>query len=439
MACYALSIGQNVVRMSDAEARNPVEVSVGINPTNPDHIVAVCLQNGRMGQPRTSNHSFVSTDGGKTWKATATPNPHQRTQGDDTVAFGPDGTAFHSYISFDGIRAPRPMRASTGIFVSGSKDGLSWSEPVPVVDHVNCVTPFEDKPWLVVDCERDSPHRGNIYVAWTRFDVYGSKEPAHHSHIYLARSRDNGRSFAPPARVSTEPGNCQDNSDTVEGAVPSVGAKGEVYLAWGGPKGIVFTSSTDGGWTFAKEKKITDQPGGWNVAAPGMPRHNGMPVTGVDHSTGPHRGSIYVNWIDKRNKDLDVFVMHSRDQGNVWSDPIRVNDDPLGNGKDQLFTWMAVDPLDGAVNVIFYDRRDQDGHLQTLTMARSIDGGKSFVNHPVKQPPFAVEGRPFMGDYIGIDARGGRVVACYPHVVEGKIVLSAALFRFKPGTQELVQ
>src|SRR5262249_30205878 len=157
---------------------------VAINTTRPDHIVAVSMQTGRPGTPRTSNFVYVSTDGGKSWKTVAAPNPDERIHGDDAIAFGADGVAHRSYIAFEGIRVDRPTRACTGIFTSSSRDGLKWSDPVPVVDHFNGVTPFEDKPWLAVDTVADSPHRGNIYVAWTRFDVYGSKDPAHKSHIF---------------------------------------------------------------------------------------------------------------------------------------------------------------------------------------------------------------------------------------------------------------
>src|SRR5207249_8203130 len=111
---------------------------------------------------------------------------------------------------------------------------------------------------------------------------------------------------------------------------------------------------------------------------------------------------IYVNRIDTRFGDPDVFVAHSRDQGATWSEPVRVNDDPKGNGKAQLFTWMAVDPADGSVNVIFFDRRNTTDHRMGLTLARSVDGGRTFVNHPVNQEPFAVDGSVFFGDYIGV-------------------------------------
>ena len=44
----------------------------------------------------------------------------------------------------------------------------------------------------------------------------------------------------------------------------------------------------------------------------------------------------------------------------------------------------------------------------------------------------------FFGDYIGIDAYGGRVVAAYQHFTKGPAVaISAAIFDFKAGSQEV--
>ncbi len=425
-----------VVRVTGPDARRPAEVAVAINPLDPDHVIAVSNQGRAMGEAA-ANHAYVSADGGLTWKAARLPDIDRRPQGDDVVAFGPGPTAYRACIAFAGIRQGRPARASSGIFVTASRDGLTWGPPVPVVDHVNSVEPFEDKPWLAVDLVPDSPHRGNLYVAWTRFDVYGSKDPAHKSHIYFSRSRDGGKSFAPLLRISDKPGDCVDESNTVEGAVPAVGPKGEVYVVWAGPEGLVFDRSTDGGFSFGADKVIAQTPGGWNIPAAGLGRHNGLPVTGVDHSAGPHRGSVYVNWIDKRHGDPDVFVTASRDGGDTWGEPVRVNDDPTGNGKEQLFTWMTVDPADGSVNVIFYDRRDLKDTLTGLTLARSVDGGRTFVNYKVAQEPFACSRGVFFGDYIGVAANQGRVVAVYMHFLNPKeLALSAAMYRFKPGTQE---
>jgi hypothetical protein len=432
-------VPHKVVRVSPPDAKDPAEVSVAINPAYPDHVVVTSLQSWKPRKYYTNNHTYNSTDGGLTWKAVAAPNPDRRNQGDDSVTFGPDGTVYHCYLSALGYRDAHPLRAASGLFVRRSLDGLAWEPPVAIVDHANTVEPMEDKPWVVVDGIEGSPHRGNVYVAWTRFDKYDSPDPEHRSRIFFSRSRDGGKSFAPPVRISDKSGGALDDSNTLEGAVPAVGPKGEVYVAWAGPEGIQFDKSLDGGYSFGRDVKVADQPGGWAYPAAGFHEHNGLPITGCDVSGGAFRGSVYVCWADRRNGDSDVFVAASRNGGGTWGEPVRVNNDPPKNGKDQLFAWMAVDPVDGSVNVVFFDRRGTTGPADTrltVTVARSVDGGHTFVNFPVKLEPFAV-GVGFMGDYTGIAALGGRVVAAFPHfVTRTELAVSVALFRFRPGTLE---
>ena len=430
---------QQVVRITEPNAINPAEVSIAINPKNPDNMIAASFQTGHPPRPRAGSYHYVTFDGGKTWTTVPTPDPTNLVQGDDVVAFSQDGIAYHAHLSFDGIRLARPVRAESGMIVNVSKDGgNTWTEGTPAIDHINSVIPFEDKPGLIVDNAPGSRWNGNVYMAWTRFDVYGSSNPEDHSQIYFTRSVDHGQTFSMPFRISDTGGDCVDSDNTVEGAVPAVGPNGEVYVVWAGPLGLVFDKSLDGGLTFGKDKVISDFPGGWDFAVEGLDRANGMPVTGVDLSDGPNKGTLYVNWIDARNGDPDVFVMSSRDGGNTWSTPVRVNDDPLKNGKVQFFTWMAVDPADGSINIVFYDRRDTTGTQTRLTLARSVDGGRTFVNYKIDQQPFAANSRTFFGDYSSISAYEGRVVPAFMHFVDdGRLAISVALFRFKLGTQEL--
>ena len=432
---------QQVVRITEPNAINPAEVSIAINPKNPDNMIAASFQTGHPPRPRAGSYHYVTFDGGKTWTTVPTPDPTNLVQGDDVVAFSQDGIAYHAHLSFDGIRLARPVRAESGMIVNVSKDGgNTWTEGTPAIDHINSVIPFEDKPGLIVDNAPGSRWNGNVYMAWTRFDVYGSSNPEDHSQIYFTRSVDHGQTFSMPFRISDTGGDCVDSDNTVEGAVPAVGPNGEVYVVWAGPLGLVFDKSLDGGLTFGKDKVISDFPGGWDFAAEGLDRANGMPVTGVDLSDGPNKGTLYVNWIDARNGDPDVFVMSSRDGGNTWSTPVRVNDDSLKNGKVQFFTWMAVDPADGSINIVFYDRRDTTGTQTRLTLARSVDGGRTFVNYKIDQQPFAANSRTFFGDYSSISAYEGRVAPAFMHFVDdGRLAISVALFRFKLGTQELLK
>jgi hypothetical protein len=436
-----IASAQQVVRITEPSAISPAEVSIAINPKNPDNMIAASFQTGHPPKPRAGSYHYVTFDGGKTWKTVPTPDSKNLVQGDDVVAFSNDGIAYHAHLSFDGIRLARPPRAENGMIVNVSKDGgNTWTDGTPAINHINTVIPFEDKPGLVVDNATSSRSKGNVYLAWTRFDVYGSSNPEHRSQIYFTRSTDQGQTFSMPFRISDTGGDCLDSDNTVEGAVPAVGPNGEVYVVWAGPLGLVMDKSLDGGLTFGKDKVIGNMPGGWDFSVEGLDRANGMPVTGVDLSNGPNKGTLYVNWIDERNGDQDVFVMSSRDGGETWSAPMRVNDDPVKNGKVQFFTWMAIDPADGSVNVIFYDRRDGKGTETHLTLARSVDGGKTFVNHKVDLPAFSANPRLFFGDYSSISAYDGRVVPVFMHFVDdGRLAISVALYRFKPGTQELVK
>src|ERR1022692_4550013 len=69
-----------VVRVTEPDAHGPVEVSVAINPTNPDHVIGVSQQGP-------TNVAYYSSDAGRTWKTVKAANPGKRVQGDDGVVF----------------------------------------------------------------------------------------------------------------------------------------------------------------------------------------------------------------------------------------------------------------------------------------------------------------------------------------------------------------
>src|SRR6266481_5196093 len=126
--CLPVAFAQQVVRVTDVGAINPAEVSIAINPKDPDNIVAASFQTGRPPQPRARSYNYVSMDGGKTWKTIPVADPKNLTQGDDTVYFGSDGAAYHAHLSCEGIRVARHRRTENGILVEALQDGgLYWS------------------------------------------------------------------------------------------------------------------------------------------------------------------------------------------------------------------------------------------------------------------------------------------------------------------------
>jgi len=423
----ACAFGQSATPPSNPVAvtagpNSAVEVSIAIDPSNPDHIVGTAVVT--IGDPRArrvTNFTYVSWDAGRTWTSVAMPNPEGRVQGDVAVAIDHEGRIFHTYIAFKHLRNAAGINPSTGIHLLASDDGgLTYGPMVPLIDHRNSIVPFEDKPYPGVDLSEDSPYQGAVYVAWTRFTRYGSSSPDDSSFIYIVGSHDGGRTFTRPLRIPAAGGDAVDSDDTVEGAVPAAGPDGTVYLSWSGPRGIEFTRSSDGGATWEAARTVLAHPGGWNIAIEGLGRANGMPVTGTDISEGPDRGTVYINWADLRNNDgqdgdADIFFSRSTDGGDTWSGPLRVNQDPVGNGRDQFFTWMSVDPVDGSVNIVYYDRREGDGSDIHVYLARSTDGGRTFSEQKISDESFVPNPNLFFGDYNGISAYDGRVACIWTH------------------------
>ncbi|MBZ0199604.1 MAG: T9SS type A sorting domain-containing protein, partial [Ignavibacteriaceae bacterium] len=238
--------------------------------------------------------------------------------------------------------------------------------------------------------------------SWTEFDNYGSASQADSSRILFARSTDHGLTWLQPVRVSDVGGNCIDEDNTVEGAVPTVGPNGEIYISWAGPLGLMFDKSTNGGVTFGSDTFVSDIPGGWDFSVPGISRCNGLPVTVCDTSRTATRGNVYVMWGDQRfgTDNSDVWVIKSTDGGSTWAERKRVNND--NTTRHQFFPWVSIDQTTGFLYFIFYDRRATTGVATDVYVARSTDGGETFDNFKVSQSSFSPNQGVFFGDYTNI-------------------------------------
>jgi hypothetical protein len=360
----------------------PEEVTICINPKNPARIAA----------GSNINNYFFSSDTGKTWHS-GTLGSKYGVWGDPCIIADTSGNFYYFHLSnpTDGNWVDRTVcQKSTdgGIsYSSGTYSGLNGKK-------------VQDKHWAVFD-----PKTNGIYVSWTQFDKYQSKEPNDSSHILFTSSFDGAQTWSKPVRLDQKGGDCSDDDKTVEGAVPTVGPNGEIYVAWAGEKGIFFDRSLDSGKTWLNNDIfVSDMPGGWVTDIAGLNRCNGMPVTCCDISNSPYKGTIYINWADERNggKNNDIFISSSTDNGNTWSKPLKVNNDTSGN--QQFLPWMAVDPVTGSINIVFYDRRHYNDKQTDVYLARSTDGGKTFKNVKISNYPFSPISIVFMGDYNNISS-----------------------------------
>ena len=163
----------------------------------------------------------------------------------------------------------------------------------------------------------------------------------------------------------------------MEGFTGAVAADGTLYAVWADGNSIAFTSSRDGGKTFAKSRSVIQTaPLYFDVA--GLDRANGFPEVAIDPHHG-RKGRLYVTWSDYRDGDIGVYCATSDDGGKSWSKSVRVNSNPAHDGTDQFFQWLAVDPVTGAANIIFYDRRLDPKNQKTRSPSRAqpMAGGPS--------------------------------------------------------------
>jgi hypothetical protein len=393
--------GQTLPKVSEAQVipltPDPgsfTEPSIAVNPNHPQQVVAVFQDNV---------HASYSQDAGKTWQAADGVAPkNYRVSGDVSTTFDNQGHAFVCYIAFDRLGTFNYWAhgaTRNGIFVRRSLDGgKTWEENhIPVAEQASVPgIPFEDKPYIVADNSK-SRFAGNLYVGWTRWRIADSQ-------MVLSRSTDDGRTWSEPIEIDAHPGLPRDDNGAAEGFAGVVGPDGTLYAIWSQDNDILLTSSRDGGKSFSPAQAII-HTAPIMFAVNALERANGFPQIAID----PAGKRLYITWSDYRNGDLDVFLATSDDQGQHWSDPVRVNNDALHNGAEQFFQWLAVDPVDGAVNVMFYDRRgDPDNRKQIVVLARSTDGGRTFANYAWTDEPFESSDL-FFGDYTGLAAYGGRV------------------------------
>ena len=370
------------------------EPSVAVSPVNPEQVVAVFQDNA---------HASYSQDGGRTWQLAGGVAPkNYLVSGDVSVTFDNQGRAFICYIAFDKLGTFNYWAhgaTRNGIFVRRSLDGGKNWEP----DHAQVAEqptrpgiPFEDKPYIVADNTK-SKYAGNLYVGWTRWRLTDSL-------MMISRSTDAGKTWSLPVEVDAHPGLPRDDNGAAEGFDGAVAPDGTLYAVWSQDDDIMFTRSRDGGKSFSRARAII-HTAPLMYAIETLDRANGFPQIAID----PKSKRLYVTWSDYRNGDLDVFIAASDDRGKHWSLPVRVNDDLIHDGAEQFFQWLAVDPMDSSVNVVFYDRRlDPRNRKQIVVLARSTDGGRTFTNYAWTDEPFEAGG-VFFGDYNGLAAYGGRV------------------------------
>ena len=344
------------------------EPTLAVNPANPNNVIAAWMHVTSFTQ--VTIFTKASTDGGSTWNAFDTlPHVSQNfTSADVSVCFNSAGVALLSYVDYK-------LTTDSGFvrFVKSTDGGLTWSNPVNAVKINDAPDMPVDRPWIAVD-NSGGTNNGKIYIVSKSY--FAAALP---QHIWLTSSTDNGNSWSPILLLDAAiPIDLLTNIM----AVHTVGADGSLYIIYASYSPslnlnarIICLKSTDGGMNFTPHI-VGNIPAGSNIS-------DTLYQGSYSVSANPTNANNIVYQVTSNiNGDPDIFSSYSNDGGNSWSSLIRVNDDPVSNGKGQDMSWSGFSS-GGTFAVAWRDRRNfvngSSSDFEIFT-ALSTDGGISY--HP---------------------------------------------------------
>jgi hypothetical protein len=387
--------------------------SVAGSPERPE-VIALA---DRIDTPRFSCTVSLSTNGGESWKPLTLPLPpdapncHQ-----PDVAYGA-GNRLLVLFTATGGRFNQPVGVWLQRFEGERPDG----PPIRVAP----AEAFHAR--MAVDGSR-------VWVTWVQVDGAAEKPlgftttPAP---LRMARSTDGGATFSPSVTVSDGRRVVQPtpvslgNGRVVVGALDLAGDFDDYEARHGGQGGapsderwrIVSWASTDDGATFSAPMAAAE------VVAPARIIVNLAPAPSFAADPSGD-GRLYAAWDSGRGDARDVFVARSDDVGKTWTEPVAVARGP----KAQFLPAVAVSP-EGRVVVAFYDRREDPADVRAqVTMASSVDQGRTFRTATVSDAPFdtrigfgSLQGIPVLGSHLAVLAETDRALAFWADTSRGTI------------------
>ncbi len=360
------------------------EPEVAVNRRNPSNIVAG------------SNYDnvYFSLDGGQHFTSDMLISKQFGVFGDPVLLSDESGNIYYFHLARD----PETGEWLKAIIMQKSGDGgKTWTDGVAIGMNGK---KHQDKPAAYYD-----PYRHRLAVAWTEFDKYGSHNPADKSRILISFSDDLGKAWTKPVKINDTDGDCLDSDNTVEGVVPVIDKKGNVYVVWAYKNKIWFDFSTDGGSTWHKDRALFSQQAGWDFDIRGFYRCNGLPSFVFD----PEREQMFLAFGDRNQQHAFVQLSVSKDKGKTWSKPVRLSETP----KDRFYGTLALIPEYKRVAVLYYDRSETSG--DSLNVSLRLLDYQLQRRHKIRvnKQTFVPVGSVFLGDYIGLDYAGKTLAAVW--------------------------
>lgn len=351
---------------------------VSVWSTNSNYII---VSSTTIPPPKPMHVGYYSTtNGGLNWFGTDSMTIGTgESAGLAVVSYNQPGTIFYNYE----VYTPNWLLGTD----RSTNYGANW------VGRVVCPTTGQlDPEEMTIDVTPTSLYFGRIYVVlpyW--FSPYTSS---------LTYSTNNGISFTPQQIIGSPISGHFEQSQHTE-----VDKNGIVYCTWednmnGSPytaHSIGITKSTNGGVNWSTPTRILTINGARGYYLSTGIRGWTHPTLTIDRSGGPRNNWLYITWCQKQlapaGDDPDICFSRSSNGGLNWSAPVRVNNDPINNGRVQLFSSIAVDQVTGSIGIAFFDTRDVVSPNDSVNtyIAVSNNGGDTWQNIKVSDLPHKPE------------------------------------------------
>ena len=352
------------------------EPYLALNPNNSEHLVVAWMGFDSPGKIAITTRT--SFDGGNTWspKIKISHENLVYSSADPTMAFDKNGNVYLVYIDFD---APVETADSGAIFIRKSTDGgLSWGESVKITDMADYPGKKAiDRPWMVIDKSKGD-YSGFIYV--TSMNAKGA-EPPFNPYIHI--STDGGLSWR---------NKYLDTNNFLAGnwisqpvPLPAVSIDGTFHAVYPSfvyaqnPKPqYIHVYSMDGGNTMDYSIAYVES----NPLHDSLAKRAGLLL--CDKSDADHLALIN---IFSPNGDGDIYIWESFNKGLSWTEPLRINDDPVGNGRLQDLVWADFNEY-GDLFVSWRDRRNAPD--TGFTTSSEMWGAVKYKDHSVFEDNFKI-------------------------------------------------
>ncbi len=355
--------------MTPDEGRQGNEVTIAVNPTNPQNVVGgakdyyppdagECVWDGVYvtHDGARSEYQDRSFDGSP-WRLRAGDvdgfSPNYASQfwctTDPVAYFDVNGNLYYLLMAYqadpvtgskageeelpNGALNDWAFNRATQIIAVSDDGGDSFHTFTPVLEGTFPVN-FHDKGWIAASAD------GTIHVMWLAFFVPGNQ---------YCRSTDGGQTYLCTEIVAIQ------FLEAGQGSFLEVGTGDEVYASWFNG-GIRLKRSFDTGETWDQQRVVVDASIADMPGLSGRDRRSISPMMATDRNPdSPFGGAVYFVWQDDRDGGSSIWFSASHDQGETFTEPMRISA-PWGRdgAAYEVFPAVSVSP-GGVIDVSWMD------------------------------------------------------------------------------------